>query len=428
MDNCPPRTVHLNLVVESPHISAETLETAKRIPRRTAFGLTFGRIVLIFAGLFLGLVAAEIGLRVTGYEGMQERVSTVFHDDLGQVPADAWVNNAVFDPRGSNHVVINQQKVAFKKRESQTRLVFVGDSGTAGVGVEHDEAFPLVFGNLEGSRGIHDLEIVNAGVVGMTSVGEYRLLADRIVKIHPDIVVLGIFMANDINFNLGNRHLLGEQPSWWRTLWVRLRGRSALAHFSYFQLLALDAKFGFFGAFDATSPEEAWPITLTDDSGINMIDYLGGEIATYKKWYSPLMEYAFELLREILWRFMVLAEKEGFQFVVAVIPTASQIADELEMFFVADPLEDLRQRGINISEDDFDFQKPMRRVRNICMELAIVCIDPTVAMRRIGAANAIIPRDDHLSVEGHRILAESLVRHFDARHRQFTNCPKCPDE
>ena len=394
----------------------------------SAFARIVVRILLIGAGLILGLFLAEIGLRMVGYEGMQERVNTVFHDDLGQVPTDAWVHNAVFDPRGSNTVVINRQTVSFEKPDNRTRVVFIGDSGTQGVGVKDEEAFPVVFRALKESHGFRDLEVVNAGVVGMTSVGEFRLLEDGLVKLQPDIVVLGLFMANDINFNLGNRHLLGESTSWWMMRWVRLRERSALAHFSYFQLLALDTKSGFLGKLGAAAPEDEWPTTLTDDSGISMIDYVGGEIATYKRHYSPLMDYAFELLREILSRFMILAEKEGFQFVVAVIPTASQIDDELVMFVFEDPLGGLRQRGVIVSEDDFDFQKPLRNLKSICKELAIICVDPTIAMQRIGAQNAILPRDDHLSVAGHRILAERLVRHFNNRYQRFTNCPDCPDE
>jgi len=381
-----------------------------------------GRVALALVGLFLGLSAAEIGLRVCDYEGSHERRSTVFDGDLGQLRVDSWVHLAVFDPRRSDHVVVNGQRVAFEKEGGLTRVVFIGDSATWGAGVEPGQAYPAVFRDLEKTRCEADLEVLNAAVIGMTMVGEYRLLADRLVMLQPDVVVLGLFMANDINWNLGNEHLLDESPSVWVRLWGQLRTHSALAHFAHLRLLAFSADSGAFGGYGGVQPESSvLGLKLIDDAGMHMLDYFGGEIATYKRRYSAPMEHAFVLLQDLLSRFDSLAAAHDFQFVVLVIPTASQIDDRLLMFRWPDPWGTVQRRGYDLSEEDLDFQKPLNRVREMCAETGILCIDPTEDLRRLGAARVIIRGDDHPSPAGHRVLASSLVARFDSQNHQFVN-------
>src|SRR5687768_17131294 len=70
------------------------------------------------------------------------------------------------------------------------RVVFLGDSLTAGLGVDADQAFPALVGELlrQESRPI---EVVNAGVSGDTTAGGLRRL-DWLLRQKPDIVVVGL--------------------------------------------------------------------------------------------------------------------------------------------------------------------------------------------------------------------------------------------
>jgi hypothetical protein len=379
-----------------------------------------GRLLLVFIGLFLGLCLAEVALRIVGYEGDHERKNTVYHDELGQLLKEAWVFSAVFDPRLSDDVNVNGQKVAFEKAEGHTRVVFIGDSGTWGAGVERYEAFPIIFGTLAKFFGLHDLEVVNAAVAGMSNVTEYRFLEGQLTKLEPDIVVLGLFMANDINWNLDDQRLLSEAPSVWTTLGLRIRERSALAHFVRLQMLVLGSKIRVGNKPDESSEEvPGWK--QLDNGGLDIFHYTEGEISTYKKQYSPLIEYAFDFLKDILRRCKTLGEKEGFQFAVVLLPTSSQIAGKLQIFTAREALAEIRENGIDIDEDELDVEKPLRVVKDICRELEIVCIDPTSDLRRLGAERAIPDEDDHLSWEGHQILAMTLARHFDNEARRFVN-------
>jgi acyl-CoA thioesterase-1 len=70
------------------------------------------------------------------------------------------------------------------------RVVFLGDSLTAGYGVERDEAYPVIVTELLKNEGI-EIDAVNAGVSGDTTAGGLRRL-DWLLKQKPDVVVVGL--------------------------------------------------------------------------------------------------------------------------------------------------------------------------------------------------------------------------------------------
>jgi acyl-CoA thioesterase-1 len=58
---------------------------------------------------------------------------------------------------------------------AKPRIVFLGDSLTAGLGLPSDQSYPSLIGKILKDRG-YDYEIVNAGVSGDTSAGGVRRL------------------------------------------------------------------------------------------------------------------------------------------------------------------------------------------------------------------------------------------------------------
>lgn len=157
-----------------------------------------GRLGLVVAGIFAALLFAELTVRVFGYAGQQERLEVEFDDTYGDVEADSWI----FGPplEGGGTFETNDHVHTVRKPASTWRMLFVGDSGTAGSGVGGPHAFPVQLLRLYHGGG--RVEVVNAGVPGLTTVGELRLLRDRLLVLEPDVVVIGLFMANDLQFNL----------------------------------------------------------------------------------------------------------------------------------------------------------------------------------------------------------------------------------
>ncbi|HEX4965867.1 MAG TPA: arylesterase [Thermoanaerobaculia bacterium] len=69
-------------------------------------------------------------------------------------------------------------------------VVFLGDSLTAGLGLNEDQAYPAVLGRKLADEG-HPVRVINAGVSGDTTAGGLSRL-DWLLKQRPDVVVVGL--------------------------------------------------------------------------------------------------------------------------------------------------------------------------------------------------------------------------------------------
>lgn len=187
---------------------------------------------------------------------------------------------------------------------------------------------------------------------------------------------------------------------------------SALAHFLYVQAVALNARHRWFRA-DALAQESVVPreVALVDSYGFHMLSYPAGEVATYMRRPSPLIEHAFEVLENVLWRMKRLGERHGFVVRVLLIPTPSTVAGRLTLLHYPDIRSDLERMGIEVGEEELDFDAPTRRVLAICEELGLVCLDPTPRMREIGM-DVFFPDDEHPTETGHAVLARELVESY----------------
>lgn len=79
--------------------------------------------------------------------------------------------------------------------KAETTILFLGDSLTAGYGVEPEEAFPALLVPLLAAEGYEDVKLINAGISGSTTAGALsRLKWYR--RARPDILFLALG-AND---------------------------------------------------------------------------------------------------------------------------------------------------------------------------------------------------------------------------------------
>lgn len=364
------------------------------------------------AALALGLVCAlgllEVGLRVFGH-GMRERAERVFDPRYGEVRRDSWIFGFRIDPARHRAVDLRGQLVPLEKPAGETRVLFLGDSATEGAFVPLEASYPCVWERLlDERRPEHRVRAINAGVWGMTPIDEYHLLRDKLLPLAPDRVVVGLFMANDINFNLAH---VERRRAPRRAGWVdAARERSALADALFLGALALAERHPALAAASTGPRSVPVEVGLVDENGLHMLSYPSGELATYVRRPSPVVDHAFEVLGEVLRSFHLLAEEHGFELQVLLIPSPSRVLGRLAILAHPDILLELRERGVHLSRGDLDVGLPTRRVLAICKELGVRCIDPTPRLQRLGTS-AFFPRDEHPSAAGHRALAEAL---FDA--------------
>lgn len=79
--------------------------------------------------------------------------------------------------------------------KAKTTIVFLGDSLTAGYGVESQEAFPALLTPLLSAKGYNDIKLINAGISGSTTASALSRLK-WYQRAKPDILFLALG-AND---------------------------------------------------------------------------------------------------------------------------------------------------------------------------------------------------------------------------------------
>ena len=367
---------------------------------------TWSALLLICGGILAGTLFTEFALRATGYEGDYERRLFRFTGPYPLLRKESWLLRE--DWRGPGGLVIRGKFVAFEKPNEEGRVLFLGDSGTYGWGVPAHLNFPALFA---GARA--DLNVINAGVYGFNTCDALRLYRESLRELRADTVVLGLFMANDINTNLLCSERLVTYPSWISGARNRLYESSAFFHFVYLNALRINNRLRWLAPLgngeDALYPSR---LHLLEPNGLHMLNYRQGELAGYLRQPGPLTEHAFALLERLLGELRDSVTADGARLVVLLIPTPPMIYGRYVAPAQPYVIDELREIGITLDPATFDLPAPTRRVLAMCARLGIACIDPTEDLksaRKQGQA-VLRPLDDHPSAAGHEVLAERLGR------------------
>jgi acyl-CoA thioesterase-1 len=123
--------------------------------------------------LFIGWLAAGCGSSTSSNSSTSSRVSTA--SSSAGAPADAQAAGAPGATRDAAPVAASAP-LGDLARDERPRVVILGDSLTAGLGLGQNDAFPAVLQRQLDAAGL-TYAIVNAGVSGDTSAGGLRRLA-----------------------------------------------------------------------------------------------------------------------------------------------------------------------------------------------------------------------------------------------------------
>ena len=81
------------------------------------------------------------------------------------------------------------------EKTNKCRVIVIGDSYTEGVGASHDSSYTKLL-----SKANRNIETMNAGVSGSDPAFELRLLEMRLLKYHPDVVIMSINSSDISDF------------------------------------------------------------------------------------------------------------------------------------------------------------------------------------------------------------------------------------
>ncbi len=372
------------------------------------------RIILIILSIFVMGIAGEVVTRVFFTRDELRRVSSIFNPtNIWTASHDTtqhWIPRFPRDVAPGALVQVNARSYLVERTLGTRRALFLGDSGTLGTGVVFEKSYPYRFqAHLLDQHPGAALEVINAGVYGMTTLDEYSLLKEKLFALRPDLTVVGLFMANDIGFNLASERRLTFPSSNYASSLRWMQEHSAFSQFVFSRFLVLNDRYRWYSDVPLGKPTLLPEIGLIDENGLNHISYPENEIATYQPHYSRMTSEAFDLLQEALLRISIFSRGMNSRLVVLLIPTSSAIGERYLPWMFPKALAQLRARGVHVDPDKFSFDKPYEKVLRICAKLNILCVDPREPMRKLGPEKTIIHGDDHPSYIGHDVLGRTLA-------------------
>lgn len=181
-----------------PELPSLTLNPSKR-------KLRLFKLALLLVALIIGLLIAEVALRLIGYT-----YPVFYTTDIVRGYALAPGMSGWYRKEGESYVQINRdgqrdREHAKAKPADTLRIAVLGDSFAEALQVALADAFPVVMeGRLQSCPAFNGLrvEVINFGVSGYGTAQELLTLREKVWDFAPDIVLLAMTTNNDITDNL----------------------------------------------------------------------------------------------------------------------------------------------------------------------------------------------------------------------------------
>jgi lysophospholipase L1-like esterase len=162
------------------------------------------KLLLMLAGIFVGLLIVELILRAIGFHYLNPYV---VDRDLGfalRPNAEGWWHG-----EGDTYIRINSAGLRDRehpkdKPAGSLRIAVLGDSFTEAFQVDQNDAWWAVMERaLNGCPAMksRNVEVINFGISGFSTARELILLRTRVWQYAPDIVVLNFTTINDVKDN-----------------------------------------------------------------------------------------------------------------------------------------------------------------------------------------------------------------------------------
>jgi lysophospholipase L1-like esterase len=163
------------------------------------------KFALLLVSLIIGLLIAEVALRLIGYTYPLFYTTDTVRGYALQPGMSGW-----YRKEGESYVRINgdgqrDREHAKAKPADTLRIAVLGDSYAEALQVPLEDAFPVVMeGRLQSCPAFKGklIEVLNFGVSGYGTAQELLTLREKVWDYAPDIVLLAVTTNNDITDNL----------------------------------------------------------------------------------------------------------------------------------------------------------------------------------------------------------------------------------
>lgn len=169
----------------------------QRLPRRL-----IGKLLLVLAGVFFGLLLCELILRVSGYSYANFYTSDPVVGAALRPNAQGW-----WTKEGHEYIRISSQGLRDRehtkaKPANTVRIAVLGDSFAEALQLPMEKAFWAIMESRLRECGAmpgQNVEVINFGVSGYGTAQELLTLRHKVWDYAPDIVLLAVTTMNDIS-------------------------------------------------------------------------------------------------------------------------------------------------------------------------------------------------------------------------------------
>ncbi len=187
---------------------AANVQARRSVVRGASRGSWLARTAAVLIGLLVPLLLLEIALRLFGpvlpgnYDTGHylERHPTLGHFN---VPGfDGWIKTSEFTTRVTiSPLGLRDPRTAYDRPPDVFRVLLLGDSFVEAVQVDASQTVAARLEAALQAQSSRRVEVVNAGVAGYGTGQEMLLFEQEGVKYDPQVVVVVVFLGNDIGDN-----------------------------------------------------------------------------------------------------------------------------------------------------------------------------------------------------------------------------------
>ncbi|MAF64638.1 MAG: hypothetical protein CMJ84_03120 [Planctomycetes bacterium] len=327
------------------------------------------KLVLSCATLLLALLAAELVVRFVQPQAASWLAIYRTHPELPIYAVDVDLDNFVDTGESAWTIYSDGEGHRSAAPESRRRapaggrVLVMGDSFTFGNGVDHEQTF---VGLLDAAGG-GEPAFMNCGVPGYGPRQYLMLLEHRFADGPlPRAVLLAPYLGNDFQDTLWDKPV---DPHAGKTT-GRVRLRDHVKRNSHFYRLA----------------SKAWHRLRPSRQ-----DRVARELFSIAAWKEPFLSRAGVHFGETMAAIVELCSSHAVPLTICILPPEHTVRDEAS----ADP--------------NHDPALPVTRARALLAGLEVEVLDPTTALRAVGADRAFWPLDGHLTPAGHSAVADALA-------------------
>ncbi len=291
-----------------------------------------------------------------------------------------------------NSFGLRDKNRTLEKDNNVYRILIVGDSFTYGFGVNNNETYPAILeGLLNSLNSDNQFEVWNAGFAsGYTEDTFYLYLRDIGLKFNPDVIIVGLFVENDILDFSRNEYIFNDTgdlvritSGFYHVEYGKLRRGEAIEistkkRMIYFLkqfLLRYSRAYSYF--------YNAVLTILTPENN-----------PVFDKEYSEIINKNFNKSKYYLGQIKKLGDENNITVVVVLVPGKMSI-DNLWQWYLRKNPQSLRDKPINI-------------MLSYCQEVNITCLNLFPYFTNSTEEVYYFEHDAHWSKEGNQKNAEII--------------------